>query len=486
MQKRANEKKPAQGTGRHGRSLPAALCGVVGRIILLLVILACLPVPVARMCGYEIYDVVSGSMEPAIPVGSAVFVRSVSPMQLAPQDVIAFQSHGTVITHRVVENNTLESSLITQGDANAQPDPEAVPYANVIGRVERHVSGLGWLLSSYTGGSGRLYLICFAAAGALLSLIPALLPKKQKETQAAPEQGETPESASQQGRPEEEQAPQNAPQHGTPEPEGAPEQEQAPSAGKRGTAGRIRRVLMILLALIFAGSLGGYAFVRRQTQAQRQAYTDLAQQVAAVPDAIHAQDAPDAGTPPITVDFDALKAINSDIVGWIYCEDTAINYPVLYGETNDTYLRHDFEKKYSVAGSIFIDVKNSADFSDVNTIVYGHHMDDGTMFATLENWQDQAFFDAHPVLWLFTPEQTYRIMPFSAYQTNAYSETYSIFSGPCEPLNEYLRMSAAQSVVQTGAVPDNTGRHVLLSTCASAFGGGDGRSVLHGVLEPVA
>ena len=483
MQKRANEKKPAQSTGRRGRSLPAALCGVVGRIILLLVILACLPVPVARVCGYQVYDVVSGSMEPAIPVGSAVFVRALPPAQIEAGDVIAFQSHDTVITHRVVENDQLESSLVTQGDANARPDPEAVPYGNVIGRVERHVPGLGWLLSAYTGGSGRMYFLCFAAAGALLSLIPALTAGKRKETQEEPQETADGAGAQPQGAPQ-----QGTPQQGAPQPQarrqGASEPEEASAPAKRG-GGRARRVLMILLALVFAGSVGGYAFTRWRAQAQRQTYIDLAQQYAAA-DAVQVQDGRNAGDPPITVDFEALHEINTDIVGWIYCEDSEINYPILYGETNDTYLRHDYEKKYNVAGSIFIDVKNSADFSDVNTIVYGHHMDDETMFATLENWQDQAFFDAHPVIWIFTPEQNYRLLPFSAYDTNAYSETYSIFSGPCVQLDEYLLMSAAQSVVQTDIVPDGANRHVLLSTCAAAFGSGDNRSVLHCVLEPVA
>ena len=122
----------------------------------------------------------------------------------------------------------------------------------------------------------------------------------------------------------------------------------------------------------------------------------------------------------------------------------------------------------------------------MNTIIYGHHMNDGSMFAVLENWQDQVFFDAHPVIWLFTPEQNYRIVPFSAYETDAYSGAYTIFSGPGELLDAYLRSAAGRSAVRTGVVPDGTGRHVLLSTCASAFGSGSGRSVVHGVLEPVA
>lgn len=185
------------------------------------------------------------------------------------------------------------------------------------------------------------------------------------------------------------------------------------------------------------------------------------------------------------MDFEALHAINTDIVGWIYCEDTPLNYPVLYGATNDTYLRRDHEKNYSVAGSIFIEVQNSADFSDVNTILYGHHMDDGSMFAVLKSWQDQAFWQAHPVLWLFTPEQAYKIVPFSAYETSAYAEAYTIFSGPCQQLNEYLQTAAGRSAVPAGFVPDGTARHVLLSTCADAFDSGTARHVLHGVLQPV-
>ncbi len=459
-QRRADGKQPAQSTGRRGKSLPAALCGAVGRIILLLVIVVCLPAPLARVCGYEVYNVVSGSMEPAIPVCSAVFVRPAPPAQLCAQDVIAFQSHGTVITHRVVQNNTLESSLVTQGDANLQPDPEAVPYGSVIGRVERHVPGLGWLLGASTGASGRLYLVCLAAAGALLSLVPVLLQKRQ-----GPGTGERRQA-----------------EPGPARPSGAPERE------KPGMAERVRRVLMLLLAVVLVVSLGGYALTQRRARQQRQAYTDLAQQYTAAPGPAQGAAAQGSASdaPPITVDFQALQAANSDIVGWIYCEGTQISYPVLYGETNDTYLRQDAEKNYNVAGSIFIEAQNSADFSDVNTILYGHHMNDGSMFAALENWQDQAFWDAHPVLWLFTPAQTYRLAPFSAYETSAYSETYTIFSAPCEQLNTYLRAAQERSAVQAGAAPDGTARYVLLSTCASAFDSGEARSVLHCVLEPAA
>ncbi len=86
------------------------------------------------------------------------------------------------------------------------------------------------------------------------------------------------------------------------------------------------------------------------------------------------------------VDFAALQKVNPDVVGLIYQKDTIINYPIMHGSDNDQYLHSDINKKYSVSGSIFMDYRNSADFSDFNTIVYGHHMHDGSMFKSLRGY----------------------------------------------------------------------------------------------------
>ena len=90
---------------------------------------------------------------------------------------------------------------------------------------------------------------------------------------------------------------------------------------------------------------------------------------------------------PKKVDFKALKKRNSDIIGWIYCEDTVIDYPIVKGENNDEYIRHNLDHKWTVSGTLFVDSRNSADFSDYNTIIYGHYMYiDGSMFASLFNY----------------------------------------------------------------------------------------------------
>lgn len=487
MRQKANP-KPAAGSARRGQrgsSLPAALCGFVGRLALLAVILACLPVPLAHLFGCQMYNVVSGSMEPAIPVGSAVYVKPADPAEIAPGEVIAFQSGGSVVTHRVVQNDPAEEQLVTKGDANAQPDLRPVRYREVLGRVVRRVPMLGGLISSYTDGTGRSYLIALALAGALLSLVGSWMGRRAK---AAPGPGtQAPGSPGTQtaGAPGSPGA--QTPGGNAPDAPGAPPESDTATAAlaaarasiQRGR--RLRRILMGVLAAVLLLSLGAVLFLRWQAARQRQFYEDTAQE--------YTQTAPTQPPkeeqPPIAVDFDALCAANSDVTGWLYCEDTPINYPVMQGETNDDYLRRDAEKQYSNAGSIFIEELNRRGLIDQNIIIYGHNMGDGSMFACLSQWQDQAFFDEHPVMWLLTPQQDYKVLLFSAYPTTAVSDSYTIYIGTGEPFDEYLKKMASQSVVEADVELDGEAKYILLSTCATSYGTDLDRNVLHGMLQPV-
>ncbi len=487
MQRKAKDKPSAHTgrTGRRGRNLPAALCGFVGRLVLVLVILACLPVPLAHLCGCEMYNVISGSMEPAIPVGSAVYVKPVQPAEVQPGDVIAFYSGGSVVTHRVVQNDPTQSRFVTKGDANAQPDVNPVRYSELIGRIQYHLPVLGGLLGVYAGGPGRGYLIGLAVAGALLSLLGGLLGRQgaaQSEPPAQAGQGAAPGEAPAQP------APAGAASAGPAAPQPAAGGQGGPSTAELAAAAaaasiargrRLRRILMAVLAAVLVFSLGAILVIRQRRAAQRQFHADEAQQYTSAAPA--QQDGP-----PITVDFEALCAANNDVAGWLYCEGTGISYPVLQGPTNDTYLRRDTAKNYSNAGSIFIEAQNRPAFADSNTVIYGHNMADGSMFAPLSQWQDPAFFDQHPVMWLLTPQQNYKVLLFSAYQTQATSATYTIYTGPCEGMDEYLQMAAAQSAVEAAVPLDGGARYILLSTCGSSYGDSLDRHVLHGMLQPVS
>ena len=93
-----------------------------------------------------------------------------------------------------------------------------------------------------------------------------------------------------------------------------------------------------------------------------------------------------------TVDFQALKKINSDIIAWIRVPDTKIDYPIVQGKDNAYYLKHTFQKTEHAAGSIFLDVDNEADFSNRKSILYGHNMKDGSMFQGLHRFQERIVF----------------------------------------------------------------------------------------------
>ena len=158
-----------------GGKLVPALCNVVGTFILISVIGTCLPVTAPRLMGYQIYNVVSGSMEPEIPVGSVAYVKDAEPETIETGDVIAFQRGGSVITHRVVKNKKIEGTFTTKGDANEKEDMDEVPYTALIGKVTAHYPVLGGLLELYTSRIGKLYAVCFAACGAMFNILAGRL-----------------------------------------------------------------------------------------------------------------------------------------------------------------------------------------------------------------------------------------------------------------------------------------------------------------------
>lgn len=256
----------------------------------------------------------------------------------------------------------------------------------------------------------------------------------------------------------------------------------------------IRRVLMVLLLIVFAGSLGMVGWTMHQYKQSDKLYEETIVQytgggaeTSAPPDISGIPSADiremELEFAPITVDFAALQAVNPQVVGWIYCEGTQLNYPVLQGDDNDYYLHRSYDGSYNFSGSIFVEAENRPGFVDSNTIIYGHNMKNDAMFACLSDWADQAFYEAHPVIWLLTPDRDYKIELLSGYTTSAYSETYVIFSESGEDFAAYLRHAAEQSDFQSAAQPDPQGRYVLLSTCAYVFD--NARYVLHGKLIPV-
>ncbi|MBQ6419544.1 MAG: class B sortase [Clostridia bacterium] len=92
---------------------------------------------------------------------------------------------------------------------------------------------------------------------------------------------------------------------------------------------------------------------------------------------------------------EVLREISEDSIAWITVDGTRIDYPVMQGRDNKEYLNKDPFGKYSLSGSIFLDARNSGDFSDCYSVLYGHHMDYGAMFGALDEFKNKEYFDNH-------------------------------------------------------------------------------------------
>lgn len=166
-----------------------------------------------------------------------------------------------------------------------------------------------------------------------------------------------------------------------------------------------------------------------------------------------------------SINFDALLAENQDIVGWIYSEATPINYPMVQSSDNDFYLRRLLDGSYNIAGSIFIDYRNSPDLSDdFNTIIYGHNMKNGSMFGTLKEYKNQEYYDKHSLIYIYTPEGNYSIELIAGYQTDIYSNIYKI-PETTEELQDLYEEIVELSTFKTDIQLEEGDKLLTLSTC---------------------
>lgn len=150
------------------------VCGIVGTVLIVLVIIMCSLLVLPGMFGYHMFHVISGSMEPAVKVGSLLYVHEEPAEEIEEDDIIAFYSSledGGIITHRVVANNVVSGTFKTKGDANDKEDPTPIAYENYIGKVTLTVPYMGKLLTLMTSFYGKIAAACVVLLGAVLSFI---------------------------------------------------------------------------------------------------------------------------------------------------------------------------------------------------------------------------------------------------------------------------------------------------------------------------
>ncbi|MGE9940249.1 class B sortase [Bariatricus sp. SGI.161] len=184
------------------------------------------------------------------------------------------------------------------------------------------------------------------------------------------------------------------------------------------------------------------------------------------------------------VNFDELLAINPDTIGWIRFspEPSQISYPIVQGDDNSTYLKKTFSANENTLGAIFLNVDNQADFSDRNSIIYGHRMKDGSMFRHLQDYEEKSFWEANPYFYIYTPdgrEITYHIYSVGVVEDT--SDTYLTVFHTDEEYQTFLTMTKEVAAYDTGVEVTTEDTIVTLSTCTSASD--NHRFVVRGVKE---
>ena len=249
---------------------------------------------------------------------------------------------------------------------------------------------------------------------------------------------------------------------------------------------KTRLALIAGLALVLVVSVG--MLIRRniqyregeETYAEAEALVelpDLSQlpQPEPVPEEVPAGGETEEGQQPVYVDpyadalramdFTALREVNSDVLGWILIPGTAVSYPVVQGTDNTYYLNHTWKKWSSVVGSIFLECQNSRDLSDFNTIIYGHRMNNGSMFASLKNYKKQSWWSDYPCVYITDDSGSHKYEIFAAYEVSTEGETYRLGFGSDREKQAFIDYCLAQSVIDTGVVPRTYDRILTLSTC---------------------
>lgn len=165
------------------------------------------------------------------------------------------------------------------------------------------------------------------------------------------------------------------------------------------------------------------------------------------------------------IDFEELTKVNPDIAGWLKIRALDISYPVVRGEDNDYYLHRTFEREDNFAGCLFMNYENEKDFTDQNTVIYGHNMKNGSMFGKLKQFGEAEVFNKSKFFWIFTPDFIYQYRIFSAMVVDKVGLTYQIAFTEDE-FRDFVEVAFENSQVDnTGVQVTGEDRVVTLSTC---------------------
>ena len=167
----------------------------------------------------------------------------------------------------------------------------------------------------------------------------------------------------------------------------------------------------------------------------------------------------------VNVDLDSLLAVNSDVLAWIAIPNTILSYPVVQCGDNQYYLNRTWQDKRSSVGAIFMECKCSPDFSDFNTIIYGHRMNNESMFGVLHGYQDKDFWREHPTVYVTTDDGVRVYDIYAAFEVEIQEIVYRLDVEETGQEQKFIDFGLEHSVIDTGLLPTPDGQVLTLSTC---------------------
>ena len=236
----------------------------------------------------------------------------------------------------------------------------------------------------------------------------------------------------------------------------------------------------ILLILLTAGAYSVYALW--DNQQIYEAASDVQADMLNLKPTLVADEGEEA-----SASFEELLAINEDVCGWITMDNTNIDFPILQGETNMTYINTDVYGNFALAGSIFLDTRNDRNFTDAYSVLYGHHMANSNMFGDLDLYKDETFFDENTTGLLILPDRAYELeiiacllVPASdevIFEPDQIQDDIAFLLDYAATESKYCHQDTLEAVRQT-----EDPQILALTTCSSEFT--DARTIILAVMEP--
>ena len=186
---------------------------------------------------------------------------------------------------------------------------------------------------------------------------------------------------------------------------------------------------------------------------------------------------------PINVDFAKLKQENKDIIAWLYCEGTSVNYPVVQAEDNSYYLNHNVKKEYTSHGSIFMDYRNNTndlEGNNNNVVLYGHRMKNKQMFGSLDKFSDKEYFNGKYPIAIILNDKEYYFEAFSSYVTSSDDNYINTSFDNKEEFDKFIQKIYNKSHTKLDTDITSINNILTLSTCSYEFK--DARLVVHAKL----